>query len=244
MLAIAFLAKADPLPDGGPYQEKVGKWTWNFCIANGEASIGTGKAYSATTSSPKPTGIVEIPSRLGGRTVTCIGYQAFRNYSKVTRFVLPEGIVRIESGALQECSAVESIEFPSTLLRIDSWAFARNTNLKEVVLPEGIKTISRYSFFIMPNLQRLVLPKSIKTVQDNAISLVDNAVITFLGDKPIIADKGLPQSANIKVSVYSSGWENEPNLQISYIESVDSVEYNASRGVAFDRSDNLVSLSR
>ena len=243
ILTIFSLAKADPLPDGGPYQEKVGKWTWNFCINNGEASIGTGEAYSATTSSPKPTGIVEIPSRLGGRNVTRIGMQAFRNYNKVTKFIVPEDIVSIENGAFEECSALESIELPSTLLQIGSWTFAHDTNLQEVVLPYGIEIIPRYCFYNMPRLRQLVLPKSIKTIQNNAISVVDNTVITFLGDKPVIAAKGLPQSANIKVSVYSSGWESESNLQISYIEGVDSVEYNTSRGVAFDCSDNLVSLS-
>lgn len=59
-----FSAKAEPFPDGGPYQEEVGGVTWNFCIVDGGASIGTGDAYSAIAGS-KPKGIVEIPSRLG-----------------------------------------------------------------------------------------------------------------------------------------------------------------------------------
>jgi len=58
-----------------------GDGDWDFWADN---------TSSPAAISPLPTGAVTIPSTLGGKTVTRIGYKAFYNYSGLTSVTMPD----------------------------------------------------------------------------------------------------------------------------------------------------------
>lgn len=71
------------------YTETVNGITWTYTISNGEASVG---GYSSPAVSPTTSGSIVVPSTLGGRPVTSIGYSAFSGCSGLTSVTIPGSV--------------------------------------------------------------------------------------------------------------------------------------------------------
>ena len=87
--------------------ETVGGYTWTYRINGGTAEI--------QGVSPE-TGAVTIPSRLGGKPVTSIGYRAFFGCSGLTSVAIPNGVTSIGSHAFCGCSGLTSVTIPNSVL--------------------------------------------------------------------------------------------------------------------------------
>ena len=72
--------------------ETVGSYTWTYRINGDTAEIykDSGYGYGTTAVSPSPSGAVTIPSTLGGKPVTKIGYRAFYDCSGLTSVTIPD----------------------------------------------------------------------------------------------------------------------------------------------------------
>ena len=64
-------------------------YTWKYRVNGDMVEINSGSYYSAAIS-PNPTGAVAIPSALGGKPVTSIGFYAFYNCSGLTSVTIPQ----------------------------------------------------------------------------------------------------------------------------------------------------------
>ena len=64
--------------------ETVGGYTWKYSLNGDTAEISGSYSPYAPSVSPTPTGAVTIPSTLGGKPVTSIGYSAFYGCSSLT----------------------------------------------------------------------------------------------------------------------------------------------------------------
>ncbi|NBQ56194.1 MAG: hypothetical protein EBU36_06070, partial [Verrucomicrobia bacterium] len=143
-------------------------------------SFGTGygaSEYSFTTPSPftytnngtgltitgyTGGGVVEIPATIGGRTVTAIGNDAFKNKT-LTAVTIPEGVTTIGSYAFAACS-MTAITLPNSLRSIEDHAFENNGNMTAVTIPEGVTTMGAFAFAGCGNMTVINLPNSLTSI--------------------------------------------------------------------------------
>ena len=109
------------LPDGGPYTETVDGIEWSFYVADGEAEISKGGFGAAIPTST--TGAITIPSTLGGRLVTSIGYRAFSGCSELTSVTIPDSVTSIGDMAFFDCNSLASVTIPNSITSIETQAF-------------------------------------------------------------------------------------------------------------------------
>ena len=92
-------------PDGD-CKEVIDGISWSFVVKNGEASIGT----STSTAVPRSTtGLLRIPTVLGGCAVTGIGIEAFSGCRELTSVVVPSSVVSIGMQAFDGCPKLATI---------------------------------------------------------------------------------------------------------------------------------------
>ena len=108
-------------PEQKTYKAKEGTYTY-FLLGD-----------EATIVKADVKGNVTIPSKLGGKKVTGILSYAFKDLSKLTAIVIPEGVKFIGIGAFKD-SGITKITLPATLTDIDENAFQYCKQLKSVVL--------------------------------------------------------------------------------------------------------------
>ncbi|HKM41006.1 MAG TPA: leucine-rich repeat domain-containing protein [Methanocorpusculum sp.] len=67
--------------------------------------------------------------------------------------VIPDGIVKIESGAFWNCTNISSIHIPDTVISIGGDAFVYCTNLKQINIPSGLNEMGDDPFAGCPSLE-------------------------------------------------------------------------------------------
>ncbi len=87
---------------------------------------------------------MEIESVIIPKSVTTIGASAFANNKKLSRVVLPPGLVTISDSAFSGCN-LPSIKFPNTLKTIGARAF-RNNKITNVVVPDSVTSLGACAF--------------------------------------------------------------------------------------------------
>ena len=143
--------------------ETVGGYTWTYQI-NGdtaeiygyeywpEGSVWVWESYWAPAISPETTGAVTIPSTLGGKPVTSIGYRAFYNCSGLTSVTIGNCVTNIGSSAFNNCTNLTSMTIPNSVTNIGSYAFCNCTNLTSVTIGNGVTSIGSYAFYYCSGL--------------------------------------------------------------------------------------------
>ena len=115
-------------------------YTWTYRINGDTAEIRT-ESYSAAIS-PSPTGAVTIPSTLGGKPVTSIGYEAFVNCSGLTSVTIPDGVTSIGLDAFYGCSGLTSVTIGNGVTSIGYSAFSGCSGLTSVHVTDLAKWCS------------------------------------------------------------------------------------------------------
>ena len=128
-----------------------------------------GKYLELKGSSSPLVGDVVLPSSYGGRTITSIGKEAFKDSDLITSVRVPDTITSIKVNAFSDCDNLHSVEIGST-----------------------IKTISDYSFN-SPKLDNAKINSSTDNVcvSPNAFS---KGVTVEYTDKTVIVGSETPQS--------------------------------------------------
>lgn len=142
-----------------------------------------------------PSGHVEIPPTIGGKTVIRIHDGAFRNRSDLTSVTIPIGVTdigdnsfwgcsglnvvsfqspssvaRIGYGAFSGCTSLGGVEIPSSVVTIDSYAFYGCTALTTLKLSNGASNIGHYSFAYCTSIEDLSFPPSVVSIGDGSFS--------------------------------------------------------------------------
>ena len=119
-ICLPFLTYADTASANG--------YTWTYLIKGNVAVLTCGPYSTITLSydpgiSPKPNGAVTIPSKLGGKPVTVIGEDVFKNCTGLTSVTMPNSITNIQRYAFQGCSGLTSVPLPDGIKFVSEDAF-------------------------------------------------------------------------------------------------------------------------
>ena len=102
---------------------------WTFTISENRATVGNG-AQAAIFS--LTVGAIEIPSTLGGCSVTDIGDYAFLGCSGLTSVTIPSSVTSIGTYAFSGCRGLTSVTIPSSVTSIGKGAFEGCRSLRDV----------------------------------------------------------------------------------------------------------------
>ena len=111
---------------------------------------------------------VQIPSELGGHTVSCIGEYAFSSGS-MAQVSLPEGVRVIEKYAFSQCAGLHAVSFPASLESIGQGAFS-SCGLASVTLPSGIEEVEEGAFADNLLLYGVSIPEGVTEIKGQAFA--------------------------------------------------------------------------
>ena len=84
--------------------------------------------------------------------------------------VIPDGIIKIGSGAFSECTGLKEIEIPNSLKLIRDSAFSGCSGLKEIKIPDSVTTIEEDAFYGCTGLKEIKIPDAVTIIGQNAFS--------------------------------------------------------------------------
>ncbi|MGN1047018.1 MAG: leucine-rich repeat domain-containing protein [Eubacteriales bacterium] len=197
------------------YAETEGDFTYTVKDGTAEITSYTGNADS-----------LNIPSELGGYTVTSIGEKAFYKSSLGTvspaQIVIPSSVTSIGRYAFAWCVSLTDITIPNGVTEIGEAAFA-NSGLTSVSLPESVTAIGNRAFARCESL--------------TAIS-VSSENSAFLSTDGVLFDKSITS-----LLCYPAGKTDEAYEVPSTVTAIGSASfYGNSSLTAVTLPDGLVSI--
>ena len=96
---------------------------------------------------------VEIPSTIGGHSITSIAASTFYNNTNIQSVVIPNEVSTIESSAFRGCTSLESITLPESITRLNPNTFYGCISLKSIIIPENVLRIGSECFRDCFNLE-------------------------------------------------------------------------------------------
>ncbi len=124
--------------------ETVGAYTWTYSITGDTAEIYNNGSAAI---SPSPTGVVTIPSMLGGKPVTSIGESAFFFCSELESVTIPDSVTSIGISAFSGCSRLTNVTIPDGVTSIGASAFSGCSGLANLVIPDSVADIGSGAFY-------------------------------------------------------------------------------------------------
>ena len=203
--------------------ETVNGYTWTYRINEDD----TAEIYGPCTKegparydsdyipavSPVPTGVVTVPSSLGGKPVTSIGDFSFRECKGLTSVTLPSGVTSLGYRSFSGCSGLTSVTILGDVDYIGDSAFYECTALKSIALPESVGSgfIGMKAFYNCTALAQIVIPDGVETIEEKAFGycsgLTDVVIpdsVTTIGTEAFSDCRGL-KSVTIGKGVMAIG---------------------------------------
>ena len=219
----ALILSAYPLVSMGQVTE--GQWT--YVVENGEAII---RASTAT-------GVVTIPSLLGGYAVKELGYNAepvFRNNKTfVTSVVIPNSVRIIHNNTFSDCTGLTSINIPNSVTLIGAYAFVGCTGLTSINIPNSVTVIGENAFRGCTGLTSVTMPdRFISQVGQFGLSgeVANDYLVNALANNDAfvtaVANKILAKSDNYGLAVKS-----ELETLATYSELTSSLAQSRTDGI-------------
>jgi hypothetical protein len=169
--------------------------------------------------------IVNIPSTIGGNSVTSIGDEAFAG-NQLTSVIIPNSVTSIGNYAFRE-NQLASVTIPNSVTSISDYAFFEN-NLSALVIPNAVTSIGSFAFYAN-KITEVSIPDSVVTIGD----------LAFTAQSPIGAEA---------IKAYNEAVINNDYSELNYLMSV--VWYtkiytspsNPSNSTDFFSSENMFSI--
>ena len=106
---------------------------------------------------------------------------AFREMSKLTSAVIPEGVTDLGTYAFYS-SGLTSVSLPSTLKKIPDYAFYNCDGLTSIVIPEGVTSIGYRAFNGSGNLAAVTIPDTVTSIGSGVFSGCSSSLILYCSD--------------------------------------------------------------
>lgn len=177
-------------------------YTWSYRIDGDTAEIYKESEIpgwrGAAAVSPSPKGDLTVPSSLGGKPVTRLGDDAFRECVALTGVTIPDGVASIGVAAFHGCRGLKSVKMSRSLTIIDRIAFSDCRCLKNITIPDSVTIIGKQAFFNCTSLVDLTIGSSVKDIGDQAFfNSPFLTSVVFKGDAPAIGKSAFFRGTNI-----------------------------------------------
>lgn len=113
-------------------------------------------------------------------SITSIGSEVFRNFSKLKRAVLPDGLKSINTYAFYECYNLIDVNIPQSVEFILDGAFKR-CGFESITIPSSVKKLGHGAFSLCYKLKDVNLPDNIEL----ASSVFDGTALEEFGNEDI-----------------------------------------------------------
>ena len=192
-------------------------YKYAYRVDDGNATI---TKFLGPDASTKSTGSydIEIPTTLGGYTVTAIGDKAFYDCRGLTSVTIPQSVTSIGDRAFDECIHLKTLSFGEN-------SFGEN-------IETNIKTIGNYAFFHCNDLESVTIPQSVTSIGREAFrfcnkmeSLAINGAIESMGIGAFagcISLKTLSLGENIKM-IGNSAFDSCTNIDLTNVTIPEKV---------------------
>ena len=123
----------------GTWKDPATGYTWTYYVDEGEVWIEGreekvgGEWIVVPAVSPKPSGALSVPAKLGDKPVFGLGWAAFYGCTGLTDVTLPKGLVGIGGNVFENCKALKTVKMPGQIEWIGENAFTGCISLEEVV---------------------------------------------------------------------------------------------------------------
>ena len=186
-------------------------------------------------------GAVEIPSTIGGTTVSAIGDYAFDGKSTITSISIPDSVTSIGKWAFRYCTRLKSISIPIQATTVASATFQYCTEIESITIPEGVITIEDMAFFGCVKNESIVIPSTVTSIGDVAFSAEQYSggntpklsQAYFTGDAPTIGT-GIFKIVDTDFKVYYS------KNKMGYTEEWSKTASTTASGCTFPNGITLV----
>jgi uncharacterized repeat protein (TIGR02543 family) len=119
------------------------------------------------------------------KSVTSIGYEAFKKCRGLKELTLPESLTYIADWAFQECSGLKELTLPAGVTSLAEGAFIESGLSGSLTLPEGFTSIGPRAFGSCIGLKKLTLPASLTDIEEYAFEVCSGLTsITNLNSTP------------------------------------------------------------
>ncbi len=133
------LADCDLFSITGQAAEEQTEGVLSYIIKDNEAII--------VACNKNASGLVTIPSTLGGYPVTTIYSSAFSKREYVNEVIIPDGVTSICNGAFEDCTGLVRIRIPKSEPQIGFGTFSGCENLREIMFYGNLEGLYNASFF-------------------------------------------------------------------------------------------------
>ena len=149
-----------------------GTYKYNYTVTGGNATIT--RFLGPVDSTNNGPYNIEIPTTLGGYTVTGLGEYSFAAYvngytyplcSKIHSVTIPQNVTSIGRQAFNSCDGLESLTIEGPIQSMGTFAFELCTSLTTLSLGENIETIGCYAFNGCSALTNVTIPKKVKKIE-------------------------------------------------------------------------------
>ena len=168
---------------------------------------------------------VYIPEKMGGKSVTSIGSNAFGGHTNLVNVTIPNSVKNICNDAFSGCTSLTSVTIPNGLTSIGEAAFSGCTSLTSITIPDSVKSIGDEAFSGCTSLKSITIPNGVNEV----------SYCTFYGCRSLTS-VSIPDSVT---GIYGGAFsECESLTSIALPNSVTVLE-----GSAFYGCSNLTSIN-
>ena len=146
--------------------ERVDGYTWRYyiydyqddvAVIEGDCISASGNSFVPAVS-PNPTGVVTIPSTLGGKPVV-VGEYALWGCSDLRGVIIADGITSIRREAFAGCSGLTSVTIPDSVTGIGDEVFKNCASLTNITIPDGMTSVGTLAFRGCTSLTKVTIPQ-------------------------------------------------------------------------------------
>ena len=130
---------------------------YTYTVSDGKATI-TGYVFNT------PSGVITIPSTLGGHPTVAIGVNVFKNCAPLISVTIPDSVTSIGNYAFEACSSLTSVIIGHSVTSIGNWAFHNCSSLINVSIPNRVTSIGNSAFAFCTSLSAVTIGSNVSTI--------------------------------------------------------------------------------